>query len=650
MTATMKKLLILFSVAALGLSLTSCSDFLEEKVTTSLGTAHCYNTEAALTADVYGVIYKFGQAGFMYGPMNEWTQPASGVLHWGNSNRIGNARYQSMLDFTRYANHDTGSWIFGGYADAAYLANSLLGSLEKSEAPQELKDQIEGEGRYFRAISYFALVRTYGDITFVEEPPKTIDDVCQPRRPFWECYNFILEDLTKAYELMPDFPQMLKLAGGNASGFVCNYGALALRSLVYLTIGTLLEHPNDNFWVNRTPEFIDHNGAPLDAKSAFEHALADAEEVINNGPFELAPSFAQLFRWGGRDRNHPGEHPEDFQLKERIFVLPRTAEGISNTSLASWHLPPYYNGNSSSTASRTLPTRWLFQNWCAAYGGIKGTDKDNSNIYVDCGDPRMKASLAYDSYIGKDNEVQYIYPHTGKITGASASSSKNNKENIVYNIKYYDATFNSNTGLADVYVMRYAEVFLIAAEAAAYLSSAPGDAYGQRAINHINTILTRARKSGDIGEDGRVVLNYAGTGTCTEPANWTAGKFADKEALLTAIFWERMFELDFECHEYYDTHRCGAQWLADHIAKPKNAFLDLPEQDKNWITYNYGLGRAEYNAIGDDGTFRYITDPVLLRKSLICSYPEIELQANTELDITLHDPYRGQNPQEVCWE
>ena len=645
----MKNIFKLFSVAVLGLSLASCSDFLEEKITTSLGTEHCYSTEAALNADIYGVYYRFSAAGFMYGPMHEWTQPASGVLHWGNSKRIGNARYMPLLDFTRDANHDTGSWVFSGFCDATYLANSLLGSLKSSTAPEEIKKKIEGEGYYLRATSNFFNVRMYGDISFVDVPPTTIAEVCIPRRPFWECYNLILKDLTKAFELMPTYDEMIAMAGGNASGRVCNYGAKAMRSLVYLTIGTLLAHPDDNFWIDRTPQFETPDGSPLDAKKAFELALADAEDVINNGPYELAPSFAQLFRWGGRDRNNPGQYPEDWQLKERIFVIPRTAEGIANTSLEGWSLPPYYNGNRSSTASRTLPTRWMFQKWCETYGGVKGTETNNMNIYVDSGDPRMKASMAYGSYIGKNGDITEIYPSNDFVKGTSASSGTNSQKFVVFNIKYYDATFDSNTGLADLYVMRYAEVFLIAAEAAAYLCSSPGDAYGTKALGYVNTILERARKSGDM-VDGTVVINYAGTGTCTEPANWTAAKFPTKEDLLTAIFWERQFELSFECHEYFDTHRCGAQWLVDHVCKPKNEFLDRPEQTKQWIQFFYGDGRPAYGKVGADGTFRYIEDPTLVRKGLICAYPTQELNNNTELDPNLRDPLKGQNPEAVCWD
>jgi len=51
---------------------------------------------------------------------------------------------------------------------------------------------------------------------------------------------------------------------------------------------------------------------------------------------------------------------------------------------------------------------------------------------------------------------------------------------------------------------------------------------------------------------------------------------------------------------------------------------------------------------GDD--FQYKTTAEEVRRGLINSYPYDELVYNTELDETLEDPLRGQNPSDVCWE
>lgn len=647
----MKNIIKFFSVAALGLSLVSCSGFLDEEITTKYGPNHMFADEAALSTGIYGCYSRFAGCGFLSSQLNEFLQTGSGILHWGGtkSSRVGNAeeRWTSLLTFTRYSKHPENAHSLRMFSAAAYAANAYLGGLASSPVDEEIKKKYEGEAFFLRASSYFYLVRIFGDVTCVKAPPTSVSEVYKTRTDFWEVYNFILEDYTRAFEQMPTYDEMIQMAGGNASGRVCNYGAKAMRSLVYLTIGSLLAHPDDNFWVNRTPEFKTPDGEPLDAKRAFELALEDAEDVINNGPFELAPSYAQLFRWGGSDKKHPNQYPGDFQLKERIFVIPRTAEGKGN-NLSKYSLPDYYNATEhNSNFGRMRPTRWLFQKWCSLNGGAKGASANNKNIYQGCGDARLKVSFAYQSYVGNNGSAVYIYPHNSYIKGQTAGATANYEKLNIYSIKYYDATYNNNVGSADLYIMRLAEVYFIAAEAAANLCSSPSDEFGKKALDYVNVVLTRARKSGN-GSGLSVTINYDGTGTAIRPKNLTTADVATKDALLERIFWEKCFELNFECHEYFDTHRCGAKWIVDNICKPKNAFLDQPEQDANWVMYNYGTGDP-YGTSAADGSFRYFEDVETVRKGLICAYPNDELVANTELDVNLYDPNKGQNPKEVFW-
>ena len=81
----------------------------------------------------------------------------------------------------------------------------------------------------------------------------------------------------------------------------------------------------------------------------------------------------------------------------------------------------------------------------------------------------------------------------------------------------------------------------------------------------------------------------------------------------------------------------GAKWLAENIAKPKNVFLSEPEQEA-LRNYNYGKD------------FKYDETWTEVRKGLICAFPKDELILNTALDVNLHDPNLGQNPQEVFWK
>jgi len=627
----MKKIFRIFAAALLGTSMMACSNFLDEKVTTSYDGDVMVSTESALEAAILGCHYYFADAGFKEGTFCEWLSPASGLSHWTNGSALTDPseKWSCQLKFTRFSKQEASYNSFRSFYRAIYRCNSLIEALGSSPVDESYKKEIEGEAYFLRAMSYFYLVRCYGDVTLFTDAPKTKDEAYGPRDNFWEVYNQIVEDLGKAFSQMRSFKRMVDVAGGNSSGRVCNYTAKACRSLVYLTIGTLLAHPDDNFWLaeKRTPDFS--QSGIKSAEDAFRLALADAEDVINNGPFELCQDYRQLFRW---------TEPDDWQLKERIWCLPRSPEASGGGSgLTMWALPNYYMGTSTvGNFGRCRPCRWFFQKWCETFDGKKGTGANNSNIYVDCDDPRLKVNIAYNSMIGGNSTGKpvNVYPADNRIYSGDLTMTKS--YGVPYYIKYYDPTYDNSTGNSDFYVMRYAEVYLIAAEAYANLCSDPSDANGKKAIEYLNIIRERARKSVDEGK-----------ADAAEPHALSSDEFEVKEQLISAIFWDRMFEMPFEHHDYFDTHRMGAKWLTDNIAKPKNDFLEAPEQQ------DYTKDNAQYSGYRTlffGKGFQYDEDWTLVRKGLISAYPNDELVYNPFLDVNRNDPNTGQNPVEVFWK
>lgn len=619
------KSIIKYTSVFLGVFLVSCVDFLEEKITTSYDGSVMVSSPEALEANVLGIHRQLASSGFKSGTFCEWLAPASGLAHWSNTSALTNPleRWACCLKFTRFSQHSEAYDSFTSFYRSIYLCNSLLAAMQSSPVDDAYKKEIEGEVYFLRAMAYFYLVRLYGDVTLHTEAPTSLSEVYGPRADFWVVYCQIIKDLNLAVAQMRDWNRMVEIAGGNASGRVCNYAAVACRSLVYLTIGTLLAHPDDNFWVNRTPDFSEIEIA--DAGDAFRKALSDAEDVIDHGPFELCPDYRQLFRW---------TEAGDWQLKERIWVMPRSPEaGDANSGLTMWALPNRYMGTSNvDNFGRCRPDRWFFQKWCEDYGGQKGTGSYNKNVYVGCPDPRLSVNLIYNSYPGQNKTLYNCYPADNRIFPGNETMMKH--YGLPYYKKYYDPTYDNSVGNADLYVMRLAEVYLIAAEACANLCESASDAYGTKAVDYVNVILERARNSVD-GEPA------------AEPQDWTASKFNNsKEALVNAIFWERCYEMPFEHHEYFDTHRMGARWLAENIAKPKNAFLYLNEQED--YTRD-GTDYSGYRTIYYGRDFRYDEDPALVRKGLISSYPYDELIYNTCLDVNKSDPNFGQNPAEVYW-
>lgn len=616
----MKKIRIT-ALSVLIMFITGCSGFLMERQETSYEGSAMISSKGALESAVLGVHRQLALSGFKTGAFCEWLAPASGLAHWGNTNALTNPleRWACCLKFTRFSQHPEAYDSFKSFYRSIYLANHLLDLLDESPVEASYKEEIEGEVLFLRSMAYYYLVRLYGDVSLILEAPESTDRLYKERTDFWEVYCRIVEDLGTAARKMRSFDRMLEVSGGNASGRVCNYAAIACRSSVYLTIGSLLSSPDDNFWVNRKPDFS--RIGIESAEDAFSLALADAKDVIENGPFELCKDYRQLFRW---------TEAEDWQLKERIWAMPRSPESNdSGSALTMWALPCYYMGTAKvENFGRCRPDRWFFQKWCETYDGTKGTEGNNSDIYVDCEDPRLPVNLAYNSFPGQNGTKYNCYPADNRVFPANSTLMK--YYGLPFYKKYYDPTFDNSVGNADLYVMRLAEVYFIAAEASAWLGES------EDAVDYVNVVLKRARES----VDGRT------SSPSPQPADLVASDYANTEDLVARIFWEKCFEMPFEHHEYFDTHRFGAKWIVENIAKPKNVFLYLPEQE-DFLTGDTRLDG--YRSIYYGKEFRYDEQWQDVRKGLISAYPYEELIYNSCLDINLHDPNKGQNPVEVFW-
>lgn len=631
----MKKILTLFAVISL---LASC-DFLKERPTTSLSDEVAYGTEGALEAQIFGVLRGFAGDAMITGNMNEFLMSCSGLIHWGAAPTYltdAQQRWTCSFAFTQYAMHPYNYNEYKGFYNVVNRANRLLEHLPDSPVGDAYKKEIEGEARFYRGLAYYYLVRGWADVPIHTKSVSNYDDAHVGRSPFWEVYALVVDDLKFAFENMRSYDRVTQISTQGA-GRPCNWAAQSMLSQVYLTIATLMKHSSDNFWDPdkrqakygvRNPDFggmfrgITSSSTPAQvSEAAFDAALACAEDVIEHGPYTLAPKFTDLFRW---------TEQEDWLLPERIFVITNSPESDASASnyTAIRSLPKFPAGTQQRTGTnnnygRWRPSRFVYQKWCATHGGVMGTVADNQDIYVSCGDPRFDATILHDQYYCQQEGAEQwilLYPSAGQVYRRLYD-----KNSEPFFIKYLDPTYNGNSGRADFYVMRFAEMYLIAAEASANLSSGPGDTYWQKAKDYIEVIHARARHSVPDGQPDAQYPKWADDEFTTE---------ADpQEALINAIFWERVFEMYSEGHEYWDTHRMGAGWLAENIAKPLTAFLLLPEQQLESRTaatpgtLNYCI------ALYGSNTPPYRTASSELRGSLLLEFPNDEIVHNQAISI-----------------
>lgn len=602
----MKKIFKAFAVLTAILAAVSCEGFLDENPTTSLSEASVYNTEASLEAHIMGIYRGFCSSNNHMGNIDEFLMTASGLIHW-KGDRLASENWTAGLKFTESANSSNAKYFYSEHYTNLNRCNRLLDNLPGSPVDAAYKKEIEAEARMLRALNLYYLARLYGDIPMPLVSPRNVSDCSQPRVSFWIVYKQILDDLTFAEENMRDAARVMAVTGTAASR-PNKMAATALKGHVYMTIGSLLSNPDDNFWdtSKRTPDF-----SPCginSAKDAWQLCYDTNKKVIDSGVYELTPTFAQLFSWS---------KPEDFLLKERIITFCSTDQ-ITYAYLSTRTLPTYPAGTRNTTTvnsntCRWRPDRWAFQKWCEVYGGDKGTGENNGNIYVSCKDPRLDISYIYNSYQSQQNgelKKNTVYPGNSCVLNTGSNYGPMYK-------KYLDPNFDVTSGNCCLYVLRLAEVYLNMAEACVELSSAPGDAKWNEAFDYVEPIHARARACKEGAE---------------EPT-WSLDRFSTKEEFIEALFWERFFELGGEEHEYFDTHRRGAAFLVNTVAKPKNIFLKLPEQadyvntsgvdSKGVWSYYYGKN------------YQYPEDVQLVRRSLLLPIPKEEIAYNQAIDPIL---------------
>ena len=583
------------------LALPACSGFLEENPRSSLSEVTVYSTEETLEAQVYGCYLSMHAGALWKGTMAEFFHTASGLLVWK-----GKRTTDEILDGLKLSKYSTSTYGNKNIWDNLYAGinrcNRLLENLPSSPVDQGFKTEVEAEVRFIRAILYFTAVRIWGDVPLLLKSPSTVGQINNPRVHFAKVYGQILADLSFAEEYMRDKNRAEEVAPGK--GRPNKWAATSFKASVYLTIGSLLSAPDDNFWdtakEGRIPDF-----SPCginSADDAFVLARRAAEDVIASGVYSLVDDYRKLFRWA---------EPEDWFLPERILCLEST-DKVSPNYNSTRMLPEYPEGSANyvtvnTNYGRVRPSRFLIDNFIRVGGGQLGTESANSLIYTTTTDPRYDASFFTKFKNQKTNSTVTTYPYNSRV------ESYNNIYALPYIKKYLDPTYDVTSGKADFYLMRYAEIYLISAEASASLSKAVGDSNWNAAIGRVNDIRRRARMSVD-----------AGAQPATMPKDLTDTDCATPSDLVSMVMWERVCELCGEGHEWFDTHRRGAKWLKDNIAVPANKFYsDNVYQHTYW---NYVFeGAAERG-------YTYCEDETELRKSLLAALPEAEIRINSAID------------------
>tara|TARA_R110001592_G_scaffold76099_2_gene229964 strand:- start:3737 stop:5221 length:1485 start_codon:yes stop_codon:yes gene_type:complete len=381
-------------------------------------------------------------------------------------------RRVEMNDLTTLANNEMIANFWPRTYQGIAAANQAIAGAEDVAVEDALKNPVIARAYFTRAFYYFHLVRLFGDVPYIDKP---ITDAVAAgsisKTPKAEVYAKIISDLEYAKTWLPNTQASRAIPTKSA--------ASAYLSLVYLTMA----------------QFDDAN---------YKKAFDEAKDVITKkGTYNLAleSDFQTLFDATKIDAS-----------KEPIFALDYNNFEAPNNGYDQIAPMTGIRGddrNGGGGWSVAVPSLKVYTTWAA-------------------GDYRRAVSL---------DEVAPIGGVMEPYTNYTVSGHKFAK-NVPYIAKYTRfpgayARGNARATSHNYSMIRYAEVLLIAAEAAVEI----GD--NASAITYINEVRSRARAGG----------SWNSTAASAVPANITG------TVTVNDVLEERRLEFAFEGIRWYDIAR-----------------------------------------------------------------------------------------------
>lgn len=419
------------------------------------------------------------------------------------------------------------------------------------------KTAYKAELRFLRAYVYFEHVKRMGGVPLITETmeytgPGDVEELQYTRATEQEVYDFVYNEL----EAIKD-----QLGNDGSNSRANKYTALALQSRAMLYAGSIARYNNEMANPITTPG--GEVGIPAAAaQDYYEKALLAAEDVIQNSPYTLyennpdpADNFYEAVNVDNQNSEMIlAEHYLSSADKRHWFAYDNIARPIREDNLGSSAITPslnlveafpYVDGSPGELQTRTADGSdyiyydnvmdifadkdpRLFGTVIVPGGTFKG-----STIEMQAGVKVWNGS-EYETEFGSQLSTEYEDGGVLTAAGGPHQSITEVSNTGFYMKKLIDSDpMSSSRGVrSDNWwpMIRLAEVYLNAAEAAYELSQMGGAATPQEAADYINELRERA------GFD---------------PAGLLTGTTIDMETIRN----ERRVELAFEDHRIWDLKR-----------------------------------------------------------------------------------------------
>ena len=207
------------------LALCSCEDYLTQENPNKIESEYYFTDESSLEIYTNGFIRSFATAikSFVDGDKNADTHSWDG---------------QAAYFMDNYSADDATNWTTSNWSQLRSI-NFYLDNMRKADAPEAVLNHYEGVGRFFRALFYYAKVRTFGAVPWYEKSIEATDQeaLFKDRDNREYVCRKILADLDYACTYCSTAASYR-----NQASYIHRYVALALKARFCLYEGTMRKY------------------------------------------------------------------------------------------------------------------------------------------------------------------------------------------------------------------------------------------------------------------------------------------------------------------------------------------------------------------------------------------------------------------------
>lgn len=437
----------------MGLSFTSCNDFLDPDLTDRLSEKLFWQNEESTDLylnSFYPYLSSYGNFGTSQFNNGLLTEGMTDMLKYGSySAGVGNANRIVFNPYFVTADQSQGLVIWTTSYERIRRVNEFLSSMSKySTYNEDTNKRYEAQIRFIRAFLYYQLLLRTNTVIIFDKLP---DGNSKPLSPESDCWDFVEQDLDYAIQNLP------VQWDATRSGRITKGAALAMKSRAMLLA------------------------------KRWEKARAAASEVINlqdNGSlvYELNKDYKNAFKSYFDNGNKES-------ILEFRYKLPAPYHSFDRDFAP--------GGDWANNGGSACPTQEMVEEYELATGGkadwSKWHSKTTETPPYSLLEPRFHASVLYNGASWKNRKIETFVDGKDGYIDYGFQANTNGKTTTGYYLrKYLDESIAdiSTTYSAQPWIeIRLAEVYLNLAEACAML----GSTYDKDANNAIRTIRERVK-------------------------------------------------------------------------------------------------------------------------------------------------------------